>query len=76
LRRVVKPGGELLLFDFGAPRSLVAKVLLWPLYFRILEEQADNFRGLVPGMLAEAGFASTEVGVYGSVIVGYRARVR
>ena len=72
--RVLKPTGELLLFDFGAPRSLAAKVLLWPLYFHILEEQADNFRGLVPGMLAEAGFSAEEVGVYRGVIVAYRAR--
>jgi demethylmenaquinone methyltransferase/2-methoxy-6-polyprenyl-1,4-benzoquinol methylase/phosphoethanolamine N-methyltransferase len=73
-RRVLEPGGLLLLVDFGVPRSLLTKVLLWPLRFRILEEQADNFRGRVPEMLRAAGFAFEEAGVYGSVVVAYRAR--
>jgi ubiquinone/menaquinone biosynthesis C-methylase UbiE len=73
-RRVLDPGGVLLLVDFGVPRSLWAKVLLWPLTFEILEHQADNFRGRIPGMLADAGFTFREAGVYGSVIVAYRAQ--
>ncbi len=72
--RVLEPRGLLLLVDFGVPRSLLAKVLLWPLRFPILEEQADNFRGRVPEMLRSAGFVFEEAGVYGSVVVGYRAR--
>lgn len=72
-RRVLAPAGELLLFDLGVPRSLPAKLLLWPLRFRILEHQADNLRGLVPGMLRDAGFVAEEIGVYRSAIVGYRA---
>lgn len=75
-RRVLDPAGSLLLVDFGVPRSLLAKILLWPLRFEILEEQADNFRGRVPGMLTAAGLAFEEVGVYGSVVVAYRARHR
>jgi SAM-dependent methyltransferase len=54
-RRVLKDGGELLLFDFGVPRSRLTRILFWPLRFHLLEEQADNLRGLVPGMLAEGG---------------------
>lgn len=73
-RRVIDPRGLLLLVDFGVPRSLLAKVLLWPLRFRIFEEQADNLRGRVPEMLRAAGFSFEEAGVYGSVIVAYRAR--
>jgi hypothetical protein len=63
-----------LLVDLGVPRSLAARILLWPLRFHILEEQADNLRGVVPGMLRSAGFVFDEVGVYGSVVVAYRAR--
>lgn len=74
-RRVLDPRGLLLLVDFGVPRSLVTKVLLWPLRFHIFEEQADNFRGRVPAMLREAGFEIEEAGVYGSVVVAYRARL-
>lgn len=73
-RRVLDPRGLLLLVDFGIPRSPLTKVLLWPLRFPILEEAADNFRGRIPSMLREAGFVFEEAGVYGSMIVGYRAR--
>ena len=31
-------------------------------------------RGLVPAMLADAGFLAEEVGIYGSVIVAFRAQ--
>jgi ubiquinone/menaquinone biosynthesis C-methylase UbiE len=72
--RVLEPGGLLLLADFGVPRSLLTKVLFWPLRFPIFEEQADNFRGRVPAMLRAAGFVFEEAGVYGSVIVAYRAQ--
>ncbi len=73
-RRVLAPRGLLLLVDFGVPRSLLTKVLFWPLRFHMFEEQADNFRGRVPEMLLAAGFAFEEAGVYGSVVVAYRAR--
>ena len=73
-RRVLDENGLLLLVDLGVPRSLLTRMLLWPLRFHILEEQADNFRGRVPGMLRSAGFVFEEVGVYGSVVVAYRAR--
>lgn len=74
-RRVLDPRSILLLVDLGVPRSRLTKLLLWPLRFRILEEQADNFRGRIPEMLREAGFLFEEAGVYGSVIVAYRAHL-
>jgi ubiquinone/menaquinone biosynthesis C-methylase UbiE len=73
-RRVLDPGGTFLLVDFGPPRSWVARILLWPLRFPIFEEQADNLRGRLPAMLAEAGFSFEEVGVYRSVLTAFRAR--
>lgn len=72
--RVLAPGGALLLVDFGVPRRRWLKIALWPLRYSIFEEQADNLRGRVPGMLSETGFAFAEVGVYRSVIVAYTAR--
>lgn len=72
--RVLAPGGALLLFDFGVPRTRWLRLLLWPLRFHVFEEQADNFRGRVPGMLVEAGLAFEEVAVYRSVLVAYLAR--
>lgn len=73
-RRVLSPGGALLLVDLGVPRPCWLKLLLWPLRFPILEEQADNFRGRVPDLLAAAGFTFVETGVYRSVVVAYTAR--
>lgn len=53
--RVLRPGGALLLADFGPPRRaperLAARVL------RRFENAADNLEGRLPALLAEAGFA-------------------
>ena len=73
-RRVLAPGGRLLLVDFGVPRSRLARLILWPLRFDLFEEQSDNFRGRVPGLLQAAGFDFEEVGVYRSAVVAYDAR--
>jgi len=73
-RRVLTERGQLLLVDFGQPRTRVARWLTWPLRFRIFEEQADSFRGRVPGLMTEAGLAFEEVGTYGPVVVAYRAK--
>ena len=53
--RVLKPRGELHILDFGAPPSPFMRFL--SRYIR-LEETADNFAGLIPGFIAEAGFGS------------------
>ncbi|HEY6005460.1 MAG TPA: HD domain-containing phosphohydrolase [Anaeromyxobacter sp.] len=71
--RVLAPGGAILLVDLGVPRKRWLRLLLWPLRFRILEEQADNFLGRIPGLLAQARLAFEEVGVYRSAVVAYVA---
>jgi ubiquinone/menaquinone biosynthesis C-methylase UbiE len=52
--RVLRPGGEFHLADFGPPRNpamyLVSKIL------SLFERVDDNIRGLLPGMMGEAGF--------------------
>lgn len=73
-RRVLAPGGALVLFDLGVPRSRLLRAILWPLRFHVLEEQADNFRGLVPGLVREARFESEEAAIYGGVVYAWIAR--
>ncbi len=54
--RVLKPRGELYILDFGAPHSPVTRFMA--MYMRRLEETADNFDGLIPRFVTEAGFGS------------------
>ncbi len=54
--RVLKPRGELHVLDFGAPHSSLSRFMTK--YMRHLEETADNFDGLIPRFVAEAGFGS------------------
>jgi ubiquinone/menaquinone biosynthesis C-methylase UbiE len=52
--RVLKPGGEFHIADFGAPHSPTMKFVV--LYMSKLEEAADNMKGFLPITLKEAGF--------------------
>ena len=54
--RVLKPHGELHVLDFGAPHSSLARFM--SRHMRRLEEVADNFDGLIPPFIMEAGFGS------------------
>jgi ubiquinone/menaquinone biosynthesis C-methylase UbiE len=54
--RVLKPDGELHVLDFGPPHSSLA--IFMTRYMRRLEEVADNFDGLIPNFMTEAGFGS------------------
>jgi ubiquinone/menaquinone biosynthesis C-methylase UbiE len=54
--RVLKPQGELSVLDFGAPHSLLGRLIT--AYMHGLEEAADNFDGLIPQFIMEAGFRS------------------
>ena len=53
--RVLKPRGELHLIDFGAPHSSLARFMTK--FMRRFEETADNFDGLIPRFITEAGFS-------------------
>lgn len=52
--RVLRPGGELHIADFGPPHGPVMRTVA--LFVRYLEETADLFAGRLPAMLAESGF--------------------
>lgn len=74
--RVLKPGGELHVMDFGKPHDgfmwLISLVIRW------LEEVYDNVIGLLPVFVAQAGFQSVEETAHFRTVFGtitlYRAR--
>lgn len=76
IHRVLRPGGELHVLDFGQPHNLYTSIVS-PL-IRRLEEAADNVQGLLPAMIREAGFDQVEVTQRFTTIFGplalYRAR--
>ena len=54
--RVLDPQGELYVLDFGVPHSPTARFITG--YMHGLEEAADNFDGLIPQFIRDAGFRS------------------
>lgn len=52
--RVLRPGGEFHIMDFGPPRTPAMRGIASIL--RHMEETSDNFNGLLPGFLSEVGF--------------------
>jgi ubiquinone/menaquinone biosynthesis C-methylase UbiE len=52
--RVLKSQGQLHVLDFGTPHSSLASFITS--YMRRLEEVADNFDGLIPRLITDAGF--------------------
>jgi ubiquinone/menaquinone biosynthesis C-methylase UbiE len=53
--RILKPGGELLLADFGKPHNFLMSIL--SRIVGALEDTSDNLKGLLPEMMKEAGFS-------------------
>ena len=73
--RVLKPGGELHVADFGKPHDLT--MWLISLVVRWAEEVHDNILGLLPIFMAEAGFHPVEESIRYRTVTGtltlYRA---
>lgn len=68
--RVLRPGGFLLTADIDRPSTIFAWFGGWISRYLLLQpELEDNLRGLLPGLMEEAGFASVrrEEHVYGMV---------
>lgn len=72
--RVLRPGGQFHVVDFGPPRSAQAKRIA-PL-LRRLEEVADNFDGRLPQMFGEAGFNAIEETARFATVMGDLALYR
>ncbi len=66
--RVLRPGGELHIVDFGKPHTTYGRFIA-PLAGR-LEQAADNVNGFLPGMMRDAGFAQVEETIRFATVVG------
>jgi ubiquinone/menaquinone biosynthesis C-methylase UbiE len=66
--RVLKPHGQLHVLDFGAPHSSLPHFMTR--YMRRVEEVADNFDGLVPQFIEDAGFGSVAEAEYFLTVFG------
>jgi ubiquinone/menaquinone biosynthesis C-methylase UbiE len=62
LYRILKPGGQLHIIDFGKPRTFYGK-LLGP-FLHGFEEANDNIDGRLPLIFEQAGFRIREEGDY------------
>lgn len=74
--RVLRPGGELHVADFGKPQN--ASMYLVSLVVQRLEQASDNVKGLLPGMFCRAGFQEVQetdryTTIFGTLSL-YRAR--
>lgn len=66
--RVLRPGGEFHVVDFGRPHSAYSR-LVSPL-IRRLEEAADNVNGLLPEMIRHAGVEQVEEPAHYTTLFG------
>ena len=57
INRVLKKKGRFLLVDFGKPKNMLGTI--FSLMSLMLEEGKDNYQGLLPQMLKDAGFRKT-----------------
>jgi ubiquinone/menaquinone biosynthesis C-methylase UbiE len=72
--RVLRPGGEFHIADFGEPHSGYARVV--SALLRGLEHAAENLRGLLPAMLRQAGFEGVEETAYYATVFGTLALLK
>jgi len=72
--RVLRPGGEFHMVDFGPPRNLYEHALA--LFDRWLEEAEDNARGRLPGMMQSAGLQQIKETFHLTTIFGPLSMLR
>jgi SAM-dependent methyltransferase len=59
VRRVLRPGGRLVIADLDRPANVLWWLLFWPLLF--MPMTASNLRGELPDFLQRAGFSPVRV---------------
>ncbi|MBX3026779.1 class I SAM-dependent methyltransferase [bacterium] len=70
-RRILRPGGELHIADFGAPRGAYARVVSRLFrHFDGAERTADNLAGRLADQIAAAGFAAVAVVAHRGTVFG------
>lgn len=72
--RVLRPGGELHVLDFGPPQNALAWLI--SLLFRRMERTADNIAGRLPAMFRQAGFTAIAQTAQQMTILGTLALYR
>lgn len=72
--RVLKPGGELHVADFGKPHDSVMWLISWVV--RWVEEVHDNILGLLPIFMEKAGFQPVEETSHSRTVLGTVALYR
>jgi ubiquinone/menaquinone biosynthesis C-methylase UbiE len=66
MHRVLKENGEIYILDFGKPKNLLMKGLVFLLKF--FEPIEDNIKGLIPNYLKNAGFKNIkEIDFYNTI---------
>lgn len=71
IHRVLKPGGQLHVADWGRPTSTLMRILFY--LIQILDgfgTTSDNVKGLLPDIIEECGFGSVEIRTSFSTIFG------
>ena len=59
--RVVKPGGRLVVGDWGRPTGLLMRLLFYPIqWLDGFETTRDNVEGRLPAMIQDAGFENVQ----------------
>lgn len=78
VQRVLKPGGELHIADWGEPHNIIMRVASWPVRLLDGATTADSFDGLLPSYLQETGFVDVRTGEHYATMFGtlrlYQAR--
>ena len=72
--RVLRPGGELHILDFGPPRDRYGRITAG--IMRHFEETAAQFAGRLPDLIRAAGFTEVEIHYRFTVLFGYLDSLR
>jgi len=68
LHRILKPGGEIHIADFGIQRTLWTRLVTGLLKF--IEPIDDNIKGFLPGYLRKVGFSAIQENGYFNTLFG------